>query len=60
MGQAKTGRAFKKDKPNLTWTRADEEVDHPIPPEGIVDDDTDVRTTSKHVQFLFCSLFDNA
>eukprot|EP00974_Lingulodinium_polyedra_P001661 157166-Lingulodinium_polyedra.AAC.1 len=32
--QAKTGRAFATDEPSVTWTRVDEDGDHPRPPEG--------------------------
>eukprot|EP00974_Lingulodinium_polyedra_P031718 3054705-Lingulodinium_polyedra.AAC.1 len=46
--QAKTGRALATDKPSVTWTRVDEDGDHPRPPEGAADDDADVRITSKH------------
>eukprot|EP00974_Lingulodinium_polyedra_P090303 8758533-Lingulodinium_polyedra.AAC.1 len=39
--QAETGRALATDKPSVIWARVDEEVDHPRPPEGTADDDTD-------------------
>eukprot|EP00974_Lingulodinium_polyedra_P031423 3024157-Lingulodinium_polyedra.AAC.1 len=59
MGNAKTGTQFTTDKPSMNWTRVDDEVDYPRPPEGTADEDTDVRVTSKHTQFLLYRLFDN-
>eukprot|EP00974_Lingulodinium_polyedra_P069374 6717571-Lingulodinium_polyedra.AAC.1 len=49
---AKTGRPCTTDKPCAGWTPVDDETDHPRPPEGAADGDTEVRITSKHAQFL--------